>query len=84
MKAKPGMISGLISASCVMGAVSATSIAYFVTNYLHFELAWRIPFYLGACIAVVGFILRKRAMETMEFIKRKPIKGLLIKLKKNY
>lgn len=85
MKAKPGMISGLISASCVMGAVSATLIAYLVTNYLSFEQAWRIPFYLGACIAVVGFILRKKAMETMEFIRRKPIKGLpIVEIIKKY
>ncbi len=78
MKAKPGMISGLISASCVVGAVSATLIAYVVTNFLNFEYAWRIPFFIGACIAVVGFVLRKRAMETTEFITRKPIKRLPI------
>lgn len=85
MKAKPGMISGLISASCVVGAISATLIAYFVTNHLQFEQAWRIPFCLGACVAFVGFILRKRAMETMEFIKRKPIKGLpIIEIIKKY
>jgi MHS family proline/betaine transporter-like MFS transporter len=85
MKTKPGMISGLISASCVMGAVSATISAYLVTNFLNFEQAWRIPFYLGACVAVVGFILRKKAMETMEFIKRKPIKGLpIVEIIKKY
>lgn len=85
MKAKPGMISGLISSSCVVGAVSATLMAYAVTNFLSFEQAWRIPFYLGACIAVVGFILRKKAMETMEFIKRKPIKGLpIVEIIKKY
>jgi MFS family permease len=59
--------------------------AYAVTNFLSFEQAWRIPFYLGACIAVVGFILRKKAMETMEFIKRKPIKGLpIVEIIKKY
>ena len=85
MKTKPGMISGLISASCVMGAVSATISAYLVTNFLNFEQAWRIPFYLGACVAVVGFILRKKAMETMEFIKRNPIKGLpIVEIIKKY
>ena len=85
MKAKPGMISGLISGSCVVGAVSATLMAYAVTNFLNFEQAWRIPFYLGACIAVVGFVLRKKAMETMEFIKRKPIKGLpIVEIIKKY
>jgi MHS family proline/betaine transporter-like MFS transporter len=85
MKAKPGMISGLISGSCVVGAVSATLMAYAVTNFLNFEQAWRIPFYLGACIAVVGFVLRKKAMETMEFIKRKPINGLpIVEIIKKY
>lgn len=85
MKAKPGMISGLISGSCVVGAVSATLMAYAVTNFLNFEQAWRIPFYLGACIAVVGFVLRKKAMETMEFIKRKPIKGMpIVEIIKKY
>ena len=85
MKAKPGMISGLISGSCVVGAVSATLMAYAVTNFLNFEQAWRIPFCLGACIAVVGFVLRKKAMETKEFIKRKPIKGLpIVEIIKKY
>jgi len=85
MKAKPGLISGLISASCVVGAVSATLVAYLVTNYLNFEQVWRIPFYLGACVAVVGFVLRKMAMETTEFIKRKPIKGLpIVEVIKNH
>jgi len=85
MKAKPGIISGLISGSCVVGAVSATLMAYAVTNFLNFEQAWRIPFYLGACIAVVGFVLRKKAMETMEFIKRKPIKGMpIVEIIKKY
>jgi MFS transporter, MHS family, proline/betaine transporter len=85
MKAKPGMISGFISASCVVGAVSATLVAYIVTNFLTVEWAWRIPFYLGACVAIVGFILRRRAMETTEFIKRKPIKGLpIVEVIKNY
>lgn len=85
MKAKPGMISGLISASCVVGAVSATFLTYLVTNYVHFEQAWRIPFYLGACVAIVGYVLRKKAMETEDFIKRKPIKGLpIIEIIKKY
>lgn len=85
MKAKPGMISGLISSSCVVGAVSATLIAYVVMNFLTFEQAWRIPFYLGACVAVIGYILRKKALETTEFIKRKPIKGLpIIEVIKNH
>ena len=85
MKAKPGMISGLISASCVVGAVSATLVAYITINFLSFEQAWRIPFCLGAGVAVVGYVLRKRAMETTEFLKRKPIKRLpIVEVIKNY
>ncbi len=85
MKVKPGMISGFISASCVVGAVGATLVAYTVTNFSTFEQAWRIPFFLGACVAVVGYILRKRAMETTEFIKRKSINRLpIVEVIKNY
>jgi MFS transporter, MHS family, proline/betaine transporter len=50
MKAKPGKISGMISASCVVGAVSATLMAYLVTNFLKFDNAWRIPFLMGAFV----------------------------------
>lgn len=78
MKAKPGKISGMISASCVVGAVSATLMAYLVTNFLKFDNAWRIPFLMGALVAVVGFILRRRAMETTEFLHKKELKSLPI------
>lgn len=78
MKVKSGITSGLISASCVVGAVSATTMAFLSTNFLAYEEGWRIPFYLGACVAIVGYILRKWSMETDDFIKRKPIKGLPI------
>ena len=85
MKASPGKISGMISASCVVGAVSATLMAYVVTNFLTFEFAWRIPFLMGAMVSVVGFILRKRAMETTEFLQKKAIKRLpIVEVIKNY
>lgn len=76
MKIKPGKISGMISASCVVGAVSATLMAHVVANFLKFDQAWRIPFLMGAGIAVIGFILRKRATETMEFLHKQKINRL--------
>lgn len=85
MKAKPGFISGLISASCVVGAVTATFVAFVVTNYIQYSQAWRIPFCLGALVACVGYILRKKALETQDFISKATIERLpIVEVFKNY
>lgn len=85
MKAKPGLISGLISASCVVGAITATFVAFFVTTYLQHPQSWRIPFCLGALVAVVGYILRKKALETEDFITKETIERLpILEVFKNY
>lgn len=85
MKAKPGLISGLISASCVVGAVTATFVAFVVTNYLQHPQSWRIPFCLGSLVACVGYILRKKALETDDFIMREKIQRLpILEVLKNY
>lgn len=78
IKGKSGITSGLISASCVVGALSATFAAYLVAIFPHYEDAWRIPFYFGACIALIGYFLRRWSMETTEFMDRKPIEGIPI------
>ena len=85
MKNKSGITSGLISASCIVGAASATLVAYIVTNFLTSEEAWRIAFYLGACVAVAGYVLRKRFIKTTDFVNRKPIQGIpIIEVIKKY
>lgn len=85
MKIRSGLISGLISASCVVGAVSATLVAYITTNYLTFESSWRIPFFLGSLVAFVGYFLRKYSMETADFISTPRLKGVpIIEVIKKY
>lgn len=85
MKTKPGLISGLISASCVVGAVTATFVAFVVTHYIQNSQAWRIPFCFGALIAGVGYILRKKALETQDFLSKSTIERLpILEVFKNY
>jgi MFS family permease len=58
----------LISVASALGSVAALGIAALVTNT---NLDWRLAFWIGAAIAVVGSIARTRLRETPEFIKAK-------------
>ena len=58
----------LISLATVTGGIAALGIASLVTVS---GLNWRIAFWMGACIAVVGSMARIRLRETPEFIKMK-------------
>ena len=64
-----------------LGSVFAIAVAAFVTLA---GMNWRIAFWIGACIAVVGSIARVRLRETPEFIdaKRKKLgnRGLVEKV----
>lgn len=53
---------GVIS---VLGTMAALGIATLVTSYL---FNWRLAFWLGSCIAVVGAVARTRLRETPDFI----------------
>lgn len=65
---KPGFISGFISASCVMGAISAT-IAGAIVSAPHMpSWAWRVPFLLGACISLIGYYVRRQCHESPEYL----------------
>lgn len=75
---KPGLISGLLSASCVVGALLATISAVVVSSYPNFEHGWRIPFLLGSVIIFFSFYIKKIARETEDFISKKPIQSLPI------
>ncbi len=78
IKENPGLTSGLISASCVVGAASATLVAYVVTTYIPYERAWRLAFLLGTAVAIVGYVIRNRTLETQAFMNKAPIKMLPI------
>lgn len=55
----------LIALSASIGAMFALAIAAFVT---HWGLEWRLAFWAGACIAVIGSVARTRLRETPEFL----------------
>lgn len=67
-KLKAGVISGLISASCALGALLAT-FAGGITNAPYMpDWAWRVPFILGAIIGTIGVYTRRRIGETEEYL----------------
>ena len=70
---KPGFTGGLITASCVIGAFSATFLGSITQIDGMPEWAWRVPFLLGAVISVAGFYIRKNLSETPEFLDNQAI-----------
>ena len=69
----------LIRFASSIGTVCAIGIAAVVTRY---ECNWRIAFWIGAGIAVVGSIARTRLRETPDFVDLKKIKQREIEEKK--
>jgi MHS family proline/betaine transporter-like MFS transporter len=67
-KTRPGLISGLIGGSCIFGIFGAAVAGYIVTNYTTAEWAWRVPFIIGAFISLVGYVIRTKTTETLDFI----------------
>ncbi len=57
-----------VGVAAYAGTVIALAIASLVT---HFTFNWRIAFWVGACIAVIGSIARTRLRETPEFLQKR-------------
>lgn len=74
-KRRPGLISGFLSASCVVGALAATLSAVLVNHFSGVEWGWRIPFFLGVGIIFVSFYIKKIAGETEDFAAKKTIRS---------
>jgi MHS family proline/betaine transporter-like MFS transporter len=55
-----------LNTSCALGALAALGISCLVTSYL---FNWRLAFYMGAFIAVIGAFARTRLRETPAFLK---------------
>ncbi|MCX7342669.1 MAG: MFS transporter, partial [Proteobacteria bacterium] len=68
-----------IGVASAIGAVAALGIASLVTTQ---GFNWRIAFWIGACIAVVGSVARIKLRETPEFVDMK--RKLQIDLDKNH
>ncbi len=61
-------VVGLITCSATVGSLFALFIASLATTS---GFNWRIAFWIGACIAVIGSIARTRLRETPEFLNLK-------------
>lgn len=57
-----------VSIASAFGSMAALGIASLVT---HFQFNWRLAFWMGAAIAVIGSVARIRLRETPEFIEMK-------------
>ncbi|WP_375326895.1 MFS transporter [Candidatus Tisiphia endosymbiont of Nemotelus uliginosus] len=71
----------LISVFTVAGGATALCIASLVTS---FQLNWRLAFWIGTAVAIIGIAARTSLRETPEFIKAKyQIKKELAKINRN-
>lgn len=66
-KSYPGFAGGLITGSCVVGALAATYLGRLVLGEGMPHWAWRIPFIMGAFISFIGFYIRRDMRETPDF-----------------
>jgi len=81
-----GLYSSLISASALIGFFLAACLAYLCTRSGLDPHGWRIPFFFGVAIAIVGMYIRNNLDETPAFNRLKserrtvsvPIKNVLL------
>lgn len=57
-----------VTIAASVGTIAALGVAYLVTSYY---MNWRIAFWIGAVIAVVGSVARTRLRETPDFLELK-------------
>lgn len=65
----PGFVGGLITGSCVIGAVGATFFAAWTQKPSMPDWSWRVPFILGGLFGLFGYFMRRNTKETPEFVK---------------
>lgn len=66
-KKSSGLIGGLITGSCVIGALGATFFGAWTQSPGLPEWAWRVPFIFGGILGLFGYFIRRRMEETPEF-----------------
>lgn len=66
-KSQKGFYSGILAASGTFGSIAALGCAWLVIHSDRPDFYWRIPFFMGACMAVVGYKMRQILRETPEF-----------------
>ena len=64
-----GLVSGMMTASSASGLLLATLVSFIFTNNTFPDWAWRIPFLFGMFIALFGYYVRRKNLESPEFQK---------------
>jgi MHS family proline/betaine transporter-like MFS transporter len=62
-----GFAGSLLSASSLLGAFIAASLGA-LCLYIPSEWLWRLPFFLGGILGVLGYFLRTKISETQDFL----------------
>lgn len=62
---KPGKMSGLYCASCVIGIIAASGMAALVASCD--AVSWRVPYILAFLTGIYGWFLRRKTAESPEF-----------------
>jgi MHS family proline/betaine transporter-like MFS transporter len=68
-KENTGLASGMMTASSASGLLLATIVSFIFTNNDLPEWAWRVPFMFGMMIALFGYYVRRKNLESPEFQK---------------
>ena len=64
-----GLASGLLISSCVFGVLISTILSHITQLPGMPSWAWRIPFWIGGIVGVVGYSIRKNLVESEEFLR---------------
>ena len=68
-KNRPGMFGALITAASVSGALLANSVGIFLKQPHMPDWGWRVAFFMGAVVSLVGLYIRLNTSESPEFEK---------------
>lgn len=70
---RPGFLVGLVFMCITFGNALASAIGYGLTHWLSntqmISWGWRIPFIFGFLLGIISYFLRKKSLETPEFLK---------------
>lgn len=66
-KARKGFYSGILAGAGTLGSIAALGCAWLVIHSERPDFYWRIPFFVGACMAAAGYKMRQILKETPEF-----------------
>lgn len=74
-KKNAGIVGSIVVAGCLTGILLATLVSSMVKLPNVPEYSWRLAFFLGFILSLVGFFIRKKLKETPEFLLNGPSKA---------